>query len=111
MLGLLLIYFIGKRFYDLSEQYGKNKWMYAILSVVTFYGSMFVFGLLLGLLDLLFGWGVDWDKNSIMINLLGIPIGLLAVWIFYTLLEKNWKKAVAPIKDEINMIGRTEEKN
>ena len=34
MLGLLLIYFIGKYFYDLAAEFEKNKWLYAILGVV-----------------------------------------------------------------------------
>ncbi len=107
MLGLLLIYFIGKRFYKLAEQYDQNKWLYAILSIVLFYGAQFVFGIIIALLDLAFDWGINWDDNLNGLNLLGIPIGLLALWGFYVLIEARWKKNIVPIKDEINDIGKS----
>ncbi len=67
---------------------------------------MFVFGLLLGVLDLAFGWGVNWEDNTLLWGILGIPVGLLAVWGLYVFLENRWKKVVVPIKDEISQIGK-----
>ena len=111
MLGILLIYFIGKRFYDLSTEYNQNNWLFAILSIAIYYASGFVFGVILGLLDIyVFDWGIDWD-NNFGINLLGLPVGLLTVWGFYVFLENKWKKSVLVIKDEINDIGRSIDKN
>jgi len=110
MLGILLIYFIGKRFYDLSVDYKQNKWLYAILSIVVYYVSGLVFGVVLALLDILFNWGIDWD-NNFGINLLGIPVGLLTVWGFYSILESRWKKSIVLVKDEINDIGRITDEN
>ncbi|TXG35261.1 hypothetical protein [Seonamhaeicola maritimus] len=108
MLGLLLIYFIGKRFYDLSIEYNQKKWLYAILSVVVYYAAAMMLGFLLGILDVLFDWGIDWD-NSFGWNLLGIPAGLLAVWGFYIILETKWKKTIVVVKDEIQDIGKHSE--
>lgn len=112
MLGILLIYFIGKRFYDLSVEYNQNKWLYAILSIIVYYGvgTLLLVGLMF--LDLLvFEWGFDWEKNYGM-SLLMIPLGLLAVWIFYHFLENRWKKSVVIVKDEIKDIGKNiEEEN
>lgn len=111
MLGILLIYFIGKRFYDLSEENNQNKWLYAILSIVIYYAAGFVFGLIIGLLDVyVFDWGLDWENNW-SLNLLGLPVGLLTVWGFYVFLENNWKKTVVTITDEIDDIGRNIEEN
>lgn len=105
MLGIILIYFIGKRFYDLSEEYNQNKWLYAILSIVIYYAAGFITGLIIGVLDVyIFDWGIDWDNNW-SINLLGLPVGLLAVWGFYVFLENSWKKSVVVVKDEIDDIG------
>ena len=50
MLGILIIYFFGKRFYNLSEEYNQNKWLYAILSAVVYYAGTFMGGIVLGLL-------------------------------------------------------------
>ncbi|HEX9600776.1 MAG TPA: hypothetical protein VF985_04750 [Mariniflexile sp.] len=110
MLGILLIYFIGKRFYDLAEEYKENKWLYAILSVVIYYLSGIIILGAFALLDIfVFSWGFNWDSNY-GINLLSIPIGLLTLWGVYTLLENQWKKTAVVIKDEINdMGGNTEE--
>jgi hypothetical protein len=105
MLGILLVYFIGKRFYDLSIEYNKNKCLFAILSVIVYYAAGFVFGFVLAILDLyVFNWGINWDNYGI--NLLSIPVGLLTVWGFYVVLESKWKKSVVVVKDEINDIGK-----
>lgn len=114
MLGLLLIYFIGKYFYKLAEEFNQNKWLYAILGIVMYYAAGFAFGILLGVFDLLLGLNLDYD-NMFGINLLSIPIGLAACYGFYHLLKKKWKKSVVLIKDEIQDIGKPveelEEKN
>jgi len=106
MLGLLLIYFIGKKFYDLAENYNKNKWLYAIGSVICYYVSGIVILGAFVLLDIfLFEWGVNWEDNY-GINLLSIPIGLLSVYILYQFLEGKWKKTQLIPIDEINEIGK-----
>ena len=106
MLGILLIYFIGKRFYDLAEEFNQNKWVYAILSVVIYYALGTVFVFIVALLDIMvFEWGFDWESTYGM-NLLIVPFGLLAVWGFYMLLENRWKRANPVIKDEIDDIGK-----
>lgn len=111
MLGILLIYFIGKRFYDLAEEFNQNKWLYAILSIIVYYVAIVIFGLVLGILALIFEWNLDWD-NNFGINLLGIHIGLLADWGLYLILENRWKKKIVLVKDEIEEIGKPlEDKN
>lgn len=114
MLGLLLIYFIGKHFYKLSEEFNQNKWLYAILSIVVYYAAGFGFGILLGIADLVIGLNLDYD-NMFGINLLSIPIGIGACYGFYYLLKRKWEKSVVLVKDEIQDIGKPieeiEEKN
>ena len=104
MLGLLLIYFIGKYFYDLAAEFEKNKWLYAILGVVMYYVGTFIGGLILGVLDALMELGIDWD-NNLLLGLLGLPFGIAASYLFYYLL-KSWSKSVVLVKDEINEIGK-----
>jgi len=111
MLGIILIYFIGRRFYDLSTEYNKNKWVYAILSVVAYYVIGWILIFIIAFLDIyVFEWGFDWE-SSYGINLISLPAGLLGVWGMYILLEYKWKKAVVVIKDEINDIGKNIEDN
>jgi hypothetical protein len=105
MLGLLLIYFIGKQFYVLAEKFKQNKWLFAILSVVVYYAAGLMLGVIIGVLAILLEWEIDWD-NNFGINLLGIPVGLLACWGFYYLLKTRWEKSVVVVKDEIGDIGK-----
>ena len=70
-----------------------------------YYGSGFVFGILLGLFDLLLEINFDYD-NMFGINLLSIPIGIAACYGFYHILKKKWEKSVKLIKDEIQDIGK-----
>lgn len=114
MLGLLLIYFIGKHFYKLADEFNQNKWLYAILGIVIYYAAGFIFGAALGIMDLLFELNLDFE-NMFGINLLAIPIGIAACYGFYVLLKKKWEKSIVIIKDEIQDIGKPveelEEKN
>ncbi|MBD0825093.1 hypothetical protein [Aestuariibaculum marinum] len=106
MLSILLIYFMGKKFYELAIQYNQNKWLYAVLSIVVYFVSTFIFGIVLAVLDeFVFNWYIDWDNNS-FISYLGIPVGLLSLYGFYKFLESRWKKNIVIIKDEIQDIGK-----
>ena len=95
MLGILLIYWIGKYFYQLAEKFNQNKWLYAI------------FGILLGIGDAIFDLGINFEEN-LGLDLLGIPIGALACYLFYLLLEKVWKRDVVIGTDSIQDIGNPE---
>lgn len=105
MLGLLLIYFIGKYFYDLAAKYEKNKWLFAILGVVIYYVGTFVGGLILGVLDALMELGINWD-NSLLLSLIALPFGIGTCYLFYYLLKRSWSKALVIVTDEINEIGK-----
>lgn len=110
MLGILLIYFIGKRFYDLSTEHNQNKWLYAILSVVIYYAGTFIGGLFLGIFIELGIVNISLENNFV-IGLIAIPFALGLVYLFYIYLEKKWKKSALLIKDEIKDIGKNIEEN
>ncbi len=103
MLGLVLIYFIGKYFYKLAEEFGKSKWGFAILGVVSYYGGAFLGGIILGLLSLV------WDDfqveymSDMQLGLMAIPFGILMCIGVYSLLKRIWtknkKKEVVSIDD------------
>ena len=82
MLGILFIYWIGKYFYQLAEKFNQNKWLYAILGIVVFYAAQLFFGILLGVGDAIFDLGINFEEN-LGLDLLGIPIGALACYLFY----------------------------
>jgi len=106
MIGLLLIYFIGKYFYDLAGQYGHKKWLYAFLGIAVYYLGEFVGGLLVGLMSLFFGFEVEWD-NKILMAVIGLPSGILLDYLFYYFLNKKWKSERLKM-ETIDDIGQAE---
>jgi hypothetical protein len=92
MLGLILVFYLGKQFYKLAELYDKNKWMFALLGVVSYYLGFFFFGVLIGVWSIYIGNESIFETSDFVLGLMGIPFGLLTTWLFYFLLKKNWSK-------------------
>lgn len=101
MLGLLLIYFLGKKFYDLAFDNKRKPWAYAILGIVTYYGSLLLFGFVLGIILALTGNISFIEGHDLLFSLMSIPIGLLSAYILYKVLEKNWKKSPVNHQSEL----------
>ena len=93
MLGLLLVYFIGKYYYQLAFQYNRNAWGYAILGVIVYYGTTFLSGFLFAFAYMEMGNDSIDSGTELLLTVLSIPIGILGAYIFYKGLEKSWKKS------------------
>jgi hypothetical protein len=92
MLGIFLIYYLGKQFYLLAEQFKKPKWGFAILGIVSFYAGVILAGLGLGIASE-FGLIAAIDTiPDLAIELMAIPFGLLSCWALYSFLKSNWSK-------------------
>ncbi len=91
MLGLLLIYFLGKKFYELAHEYDRSRWGFAILGVVVYYLGTFLAGVIIVLLGS--NSAAFLNLPDIVISLMSIPFGLLSAWILYRILEASWLKA------------------
>jgi hypothetical protein len=95
MIGLLLLYFIAKPFYALAGEHNKSQWGFAILSIVVYYagylGGAFVMGIVLAIVDPSLVGDIS-GITEIVFSLIAIPFGLLACWIFYRILLKQWDK-------------------
>lgn len=102
MLGLILLYFIGKYFFDLAKEYNKNKWLFAFVGIATYYGATFIFGLLIAFYAILSGNDSILQTNDILLSLMALPFGLLAIWGLYSLLKNNWKKS--PSSNDIGIL-------
>lgn len=91
MLGILLLIFVSKKFNMLAKSYNKkNSWLYPVLAIVTYYASatlaifVLVFLLEMNNPEALAG------MNDTALGLLGVPFGVLAVYILYRGLNKSW---------------------
>ena len=92
MIGLLLIYYVGKAFYHLAEEHHKNNWGFAILGVLSYYAGSFIGGIVLALLYEFYLSGSIEDVNNILLSLIAMPFGILACWGFYKILQRAWSK-------------------
>ncbi len=108
MLGLIFLYFIGKYFFKLAEEFNQNKWLFAILGIIVYYLGTFAGGILLGILDALIGIGFNWD-NNLALGLIALPFGIGAAYLFYFLLKKQWEKTIVIVEDNIQDIGKPSE--
>ncbi|WP_196887957.1 hypothetical protein [Aureivirga sp. CE67] len=102
MLGLLLVYWIGKYYYKLAEEYNKSKWGFAILGVLSYIIGLFLTGIILGIAIEIFALNIFNNTNENLISLLLTPFGIAICYGFYQLLKKNWKEKA--IDSEIDLI-------
>lgn len=91
MLGLILIYFIGKAFFDLAGEYNKSEWGFAILGIISYYFGTFIGGIILVMIGTFTGSDFFETSHRIILSLLSMPFGLLVCWIFYRILSSEWK--------------------
>ena len=105
MLGIFLLYFIVTHINKISAKFGKKKWPYAILSLVVYYGSGLLVGVIFGLSMELSGNSVD-AIPDLALNIAAIPFGVLAVWAFGKYLNNKWDKEVPNIDEKIEEFGK-----
>jgi len=101
MLGLLLIYFIGKRFHDLADDYDKSKWGFAIIGIVTYYAVSILLGVVLVVLE------VDFIErmNDMVLGLLLAPFGILGCVLLHYFLDNKWSNEKPKTDKMIDDIG------
>ncbi len=101
MLGLVLIYFIGKPFYDLANSLDKSGWLFAILGVLSYYLGTFIAGILLVILaEAGYVSNVE-EMDQFLLSLIALPFGLFTAFVFYKILQKNWSQQSAKAQSDI----------
>lgn len=106
MLGLVLLYWIGKYFYKLAEEYNKNQWGFAILGVVVYYGGILLFSVIIGVILEVFFPGVLDTFDETLFGFLMLPFGILSCYLLYKYLEKSWEKNKPNPNKLIDEIGK-----
>ncbi|MDO1500340.1 hypothetical protein Q2T40_09380 [Winogradskyella maritima] len=92
MLGLLLLYWIGKYFYKLAESHDKSKWGLAILGIVVYYAGIIISSFIIALfMEFVSPGSVD-ALNETLFSLLMIPLGILCSYLLYKFLEKRFEE-------------------
>jgi thiamine transporter ThiT len=101
MIGLLLIYFIGRSYYNLAGEYSKSKWGFAILGIASYYAGAFLAGIIMGIVDLVTGLNYTETLPEIVLGLIAMPFGLLFCWGLYKTLKKQWGKKPRIVASEV----------
>jgi len=99
MAGLILLYFVGKAFYDLAGQHQKSQWGFAILGVGSYYAGLFLGSILLGVVAAFGYFSVD-DFSDIALGFMALPVGVLSCWGTYTFLKSQWNKRPEKVNRE-----------
>ncbi|AUC81836.1 hypothetical protein [Lacinutrix sp. Bg11-31] len=106
MLGLILLYWIGKYYYKLAEKYNKSKWGFTILGIVSYYGGIVLFSFILGMAAEIIAPGYIDSFNETLLGLLMLPFGFLSCYLLYKYLEKAWEKNKPNPNKLIDEIGK-----
>lgn len=96
ILGLILLYFIGKSYYDLADTHNKSRWGFAIVGIVSFYAGIFVGGIILGIVLGIFWMEELETMNETLLGAMAIPFGALGCWGLYKILQRRWRNQVIP---------------
>lgn len=92
MLGLVLLYWIGKYYYRLAGDHNKSQWGFAILGIIAYYAGIFVFSIIIGAVVEIISPGYWEDFDEMVLGILMLPFGILSTYLLYLSLETFWKK-------------------
>ncbi|MES2555711.1 MAG: hypothetical protein V4604_06145 [Bacteroidota bacterium] len=108
LISLILTVAIGRAFFSLAHDHYRHAWGFAILGGGVFFGSQFIFGILLGIILAVTG-NLDvltTTSGMLMINLVGFGVSLAACGILYLLLKRSWTKNPKNQKEDSNLIDQ-----
>ena len=92
MFSLVLVYFVAKSFYELAEKHGKSDWGFAIVGVVSYYAGIFLGGMIIALIQEAISPGTLGSEDSMWVNILAVPLGILSCYGAYVMLKRSWSK-------------------
>jgi hypothetical protein len=97
MLGLVFLYYIGKAFYDLTLNHGKNNpWGFAILGIASYYLCMYAGAVILGVTIAYSSPETLESMSDTAMGIMCVPFGLLGCWGVYKLIERRWENTFEP---------------
>lgn len=99
MLGIILLYNLGKYFYDLALEFDKSKWKYTIFGIIIYFVGQILAGFSMAIIDILFGTQIT-SLPSFVVNIIALPFGIFAAWLYYNYLQNKWSKKINIINDE-----------
>ncbi|MFT6244027.1 MAG: protein-S-isoprenylcysteine O-methyltransferase Ste14 [Salibacteraceae bacterium] len=101
MLGLLIIYWVGKWYFTLAEKHNKSKWLYAVLGALVYVTILITSPFLVVLIAFLVGADGTLELPQITLSLMGILIGLIATWALRAILKRQWENTLEAPEGEL----------
>ena len=95
MLGLVLLYFLGKAFYDLAGKFDRNQWGYALLGIASYYAGSFIAGVIIYVCYDMFFYSDMGEISERGLSLIALPFGLLAALGVYKYLARRFANDVS----------------
>jgi hypothetical protein len=94
MIGLLLLYFIWKRYSELAVEHQKNKRGYALLGIASYYIGTFMGAFIVAIIGLLWDYDITNNISDLTLSLMAMPFGVASVIGLYKFLQNKWGKAI-----------------
>ena len=99
MLAIIIVCFIGLQYYRLAEEFHKEKWGFAILGVLSYYGGIYLLGFIIAVtMDILSSGFIDavykvlFNIYEMSFTVYMFPLGALTSYLLYRWLERKWEK-------------------
>lgn len=89
MLEILLIYFLGKQFYELAGRFDRNQWKYAVLGGLSYYLGAFLGGFFILAIAEWNSPGAGDRITTLLLTLVSFPFGLVTAKGIYLWAEKR----------------------
>ena len=99
---LIILFNIGRAFFNMAKKYGKKKQLYTLLGILVF--------VILGTLSFLLAYFIlitimHWAFNTNWLFYWAYSVGIIGAITVHYLLEKKWKEEAPEIDTVINEIG------
>ncbi len=94
MIALLLVYFIGRAYYELARDHGKNKWLFLLVGIAVYYVSHYLFAFLIIFILQISSPTTLYQLSEFVIMLMALPFSIGVTWGLLQILKKNWKDFV-----------------
>lgn len=91
---------VGKKFYELAHEYDKNRWLFGVLGVVSYYAGFLVGSFILGIVLEITWPGYVETADERVLALMSVPFGVLGCWGTYKLLERSWSRSSEQVNSQ-----------
>lgn len=105
MLLYIVLFVVGRFFYNTAIDNDKNGWGHGILSIVVFFVGTNAASVLIVLAFSILDEDLTSMPGELGISLMALPFGFLACWGLYKLLFYNWSKEEKFNENIIDEIG------